>query len=71
MLCDKWVKRYPLNNKECKNCPAIGVCGGGCIFNAEVNYGDINMRDKAFCIHTNKILNWMLINSIKEKLKTD
>ena len=66
-----WNDRYPLNMKECLFCPAIGICGGGCVFNAEILEGNINERDKPFCVHTIKSLNWLLKKSIQEKLKTE
>ena len=66
----KWNDRYPLNMQECIFCPAIGICGGGCMFNAEILNGDINSIDKPFCVHTIKSLNWLLKKSIGERLKT-
>jgi len=32
-----WSKKSPLAMKECFDCPAIGICGGGCPHNAELN----------------------------------
>jgi len=62
-----WTERYPLNSPECIYCPAIGICGGGCPFNAETRLGDLKKRDKPFCIHTMKILEWLLKESVSEK----
>jgi uncharacterized protein len=65
-----WTKRYPLNMKECLCCPAIGICGGGCPFNAEtLSKKDIYQRDKPFCVHTKMALNWLLKKSVEEKIK--
>lgn len=66
----KWSDRQPINMDECKYCPAIGVCGGGCAFNAEITFGNLENRDKTFCVHTHKILDWMISQYIKEKLNT-
>ncbi len=63
-----WTQRYPLNMKECLFCPVLGLCGGGCPFNAETISGkDIYQRDKPFCVHTEKIFSWLLKRSIEEK----
>ena len=64
-----WTERYPLNMKECLYCPFLGICGGGCPFNAETISGkDIYQRDKPFCVHTDKTLNWLLKKSVEEKI---
>jgi uncharacterized protein len=70
-ILKKWTTRQPINTSDCKYCPAIGICGGGCAFNAEIRFGELEKRDKTFCVHTHKILDWLLIKSVKEKLKTD
>lgn len=64
----QWTERYPLNMEECLYCPALGICGGGCPFNAETISGKgIYQRDKPFCVHTNKALNWLLKDSVDKK----
>ena len=63
-----WTERYPLNMEECLYCPALGICGGGCPFNAEtLSKKDIYERDKPFCAHTEIILDWLLKKSVEEK----
>jgi len=62
-----WTERYPLNMPECIFCPAIGICGGGCPFNAETRMKDLNKLDKPFCVHTTKILEWLLKKSVSDK----
>ncbi len=63
-----WTKRYPLNMEECIYCPSLGLCGGGCPFNAEtISKKSIYERDTPFCVHTEKTLNWLLKKSIEEK----
>ena len=66
-----WSKRIPLNMPECHYCPALGICGGGCVFNAEILNGGINKRDKSFCVHTQKALAWLLIQALITKFNTD
>jgi uncharacterized protein len=67
-VINKWAKRYPLNMNDCIYCPSIGICGGGCPFNAESRMKDIYKLDKPFCVHTNKILEWLLKKSVSEKI---
>lgn len=55
-----WSKRSPLNMKECQDCIALGICGGGCPMNAERNFGSIWDLDERFCIHAKKTLEWMI-----------
>ncbi len=63
-----WTERYPLNMQECLYCPALGICGGGCPFNAEtISKKDIYQRDKPFCVHTEETLTWLLKESVEEK----
>lgn len=67
-VIEYWTNRYPLNMEECFYCPALGICGGGCPFNAEtLSKTNIYSRDKPFCVHTDMILNWLLKTSIENK----
>ena len=64
-----WTERYPLNMKECIYCPGLGICGGGCPFNAEtISKKDIYQIDKPFCVHTLKALDWLLKKSVEDKI---
>ena len=56
----EWNQRTPFNMPECKDCPGISICGGGCLMNAEKLYGSIWEKDKQFCIHCLKTLEWMI-----------
>lgn len=67
----KWTKRYPLNMEDCLYCPAVGICGGGCPFNAETRLRNIYELDKPFCVHTNKLLEWLLKDSVSKKTKEE
>ncbi|MEK6862677.1 MAG: radical SAM protein [Nanoarchaeota archaeon] len=64
---DSWTKRSQLNNLECKNCPVILLCGGGCAYNSYVNKGDINEIDTNICGHTKKLIGWILDETWKTK----
>ena len=58
----EWSQITPLNKEECMTCEALGICGGGCPINARntTKNGDIHSVDKAFCIHSKKILHFLI-----------
>ncbi|MCU0546669.1 MAG: SPASM domain-containing protein [Oscillatoriaceae cyanobacterium Prado104] len=56
----EWSKRSPLNMKECANCIALGICGGGCPLNADYETGSIWGLDSRFCVHAKKTLEWLI-----------
>lgn len=68
----KWAKRSPFNMKQCAECSMIGVCGGGCTYDAyAVNKGDIFKIDPRLCGYTEKVLEflvWDLFEDIKGKI---
>lgn len=56
----EWNKRTPLNMEGCRDCPGLGICGGGCLMNAEKEYGSIWKKDERFCVHCLKTLEYLL-----------
>lgn len=56
----EWSERSPLNLAECQKCNTIGICGGGCAYNAYLKTGSIWRIDKKFCIHTKTSLEWII-----------
>lgn len=56
----EWSKRSPINMPQCFDCEALGICGGGCAYNADIKNGSIWTLDKAFCIHSREILRWLI-----------
>jgi uncharacterized protein len=56
----EWNKRTPFNISQCLDCPAISVCGGGCLMNAEKEYGSIWDIDKRYCEHSQQSLEWLI-----------
>jgi len=56
----EFKKRYPISMKECLDCEAIGICGGGCPYQAYVSKGSIWELDERMCKHNKKFLNWLL-----------
>lgn len=59
-----WINRAPIMRKECENCSAIFICGGGCALQSEAIWGDANKIDETFCIFTKKMLEWMINYSL-------
>lgn len=62
---DKWKIRFPFGTKECYKCSAIGICGGGCPYEAYVSQGDALGQDKRSCKANLKILEWMIWDAYK------
>lgn len=57
----KWLEMYTIDRPECKSCPAISVCGGGCPLQSEALFGDRRDTDKATCIYYKESLKWLLL----------
>lgn len=71
-LYQEWNKRSPFFMSQCKNCQCLGICGGGCALCAYENGSSIWDLDEGFCIHSKKILEfliWDLFDVLNEKAK--
>jgi len=58
----EFARSIALAMEECKTCPSLGICGGGCAYNRYVKEGAIGKRDEYFC----EIMNGLLKNFILE-----
>ena len=58
----EWSQLTPLNHEECMDCPALGICGGGCPVNAmHLKHGNtIHSIDERFCVHSKKTLEFFI-----------
>lgn len=56
----QWRRRSPLASEDCKNCIALGNCGGGCPYNAYRNTGNLNALDERFCVHAKAATHFLL-----------
>lgn len=58
----EWSQLTPINKEECLDCPALGICGGGCPINAiHLKKGNtIHSLDERFCIHSKKTLDFLI-----------
>ncbi len=54
-----WSNRIPLMNDRCRDCYAIGICGGGCIFDGEAIYGP-GRFDERNCYFTKALLEHLI-----------
>lgn len=65
----EWRSRSPFNMPECIDCVALGICGGGCPYEAYLREGSIWAVEKLFCIHAKTTLEF-LIRDLYEKLSS-
>jgi len=58
----EWSQLTPVNHDECLDCPALGICGGGCPLNAMyLKEGNtIHSIDTRFCSHAKKTLDFLV-----------
>lgn len=59
-VINEWGARTPLNMPQCHDCPALGVCGGGCAYGAHLRNGSIWSVDDRFCFHSLQTLEWII-----------
>lgn len=65
----RWEKRVPIHRKYCKNCEAIGICGGGCLFDGIKRYKEgLDLRN---CYFTKKLLEEFLWDMYAELEKNN
>ncbi len=51
-------RRSPFFRKDCRSCPAIALCGGGCIHQGFVRYDDYMGMDDLHCAVFKSLLPW-------------
>ena len=55
-----WPANTAITMPQCKTCPALGICGGGCHYNRYMKTGRLDRPDPDFCKYANKVLRWSL-----------
>ena len=55
-----WRDRSPFFMSQCTDCPALGICGGGCPASAELKTGNRYNLDERACYHSKQILEWLV-----------
>jgi radical SAM protein with 4Fe4S-binding SPASM domain len=66
----RWHARSPVVKPSCRGCPALGICGGGCAYEAYSRTGDPRKIDEASCRLTREFLDlmiWDLYSLVKRK----
>lgn len=58
----EWSQLTPVNQPDCLDCPALGICGGGCPVNAmHLKPGNtIHSIDERFCAHSKSTLEFFI-----------
>jgi len=46
--------------EKCLECPALGICGGGCPYNAYTRHGKIWEIDDTFCPQSLLVLEYLI-----------
>jgi len=62
----EWRKRSPIDMPQCVDCVALGNCGGGCAFTADIRTGSIWNVDEVFCIFSKKVTIFLVKELIKQ-----
>lgn len=60
ILFADWRERSPFFMEQCMDCPALGICGGGCPASAELKTGSRYNLDERACYHSKRILEWLI-----------
>jgi len=58
---EDWSGRIPSALDYCRDCPASGICGGGCAWDA-IHLGGSGLPDKRHCIWVRRILDRILLD---------
>jgi uncharacterized protein len=65
-VLQEWARRSPINMPQCKGCPGLVMCGGGCPYQAYQTKSDIWALDERFCTHCKESISWMMKELYKE-----
>lgn len=59
-IIKNWSNRTQFKFENCQKCEAISLCGGGCVYNAWLQNGDIMSPDYRICTHSKYALEWCI-----------
>ena len=62
----EWSERSPLTMAQCQTRSAVGICGGGCAYHADRNYGSIWAIDDRFCYQAKSTVEWLVWDLYKQ-----
>lgn len=68
----EWSQLSPVNNEECLDCEALGICGGGCPVNAMHSKPGNTLKsvDERFCVHAKRTLEFF-VNDLYRKISSE
>ena len=58
-----WINIAPIMKSSCHACPAIAICGGGCLMESVAVTGSASEVDWPHCIHSKSSLEWLIKQS--------
>jgi len=64
-----WTHICPLRRQQCQSCPAVGMCGNGCVFDSEMRRGSLYEVNEPFCYHTLESLQFCLKEAYMESVE--
>lgn len=67
LIFSTWNNISTLNMKECKKCPLIPMCGGGCVYDRKVKKNDFLKSDEFFCEKNKRMMDYL----IKKKINNE
>lgn len=60
VIIKEWSNRTQFQFEMCRKCEAISLCGGGCVYNAWLQNGNMNAPDYRICTHSKVALEWCI-----------
>ncbi len=64
----EWCRRSPICREECAGCPARGICGNGCAYEAFINSGDSKAVDPKNCAYS-KTFHALMLEDLSEIMR--
>jgi uncharacterized protein len=61
-----WRDHSPFFLPLCKDCQALGICGGGCPASAELQTGNRNNLDERACHQSKQVLEWLVWDAYEQ-----
>ncbi|UCC67384.1 MAG: radical SAM protein [Armatimonadota bacterium] len=67
----QWAARSPVDTRECRQCPALPTCGGGCAYDSQELMGNALKFDPWLCETNVQVFHWLmhdLLSQLRHKL---
>lgn len=65
----RWMDINYLMETGCDQCFALGICGGGCLYNIFISTGRLHGKDKEFCSQCRGLVYWAIEDIAKHAEK--